>query len=454
MNPVAAFLRWVLAPVLLTLLAAGCNPVVVACAADGTCPQGLVCVKGLCKQSLDGAGQADAETDVGKAHPTTCLASGAGGPSPRSNIAGGVVKGRMLVLSGDEGAGNRCGHTTRGATDTWQLIWCKGWSVSKGKMPSARSAAASVSSPEQSAVYVYGGRFRKASTGAWILRADLWRLEGSEMNWQRLASAGPPPRADAALGLRRSTNTLYLFGGNAAMLDGSDFALSDLWAFDQDNSKWQRLHPVAGPKKRFGHVAAVSDDDRFLVVFGGVQKQAAVITPMNDTWRLDLDKGTWQQISAGTGAPTGRLGAGLLRYPGFAGLLLFGGRDGSQIDHRNDLWTIDPVSGAWQMLRTGDLGAKGSSTRPAQPVQDACAPPAGFMQIDLQSPERRRDFIWGVDPGSGRIWLFGGRGDCGPMRDAWTLHIPTLTWQLHEPSTAGWSCLRNNVKCASLCAAN
>ncbi len=103
------------------------------------------------------------------------------------------------------------------------------------------------------------------------------------------------------------------------------------------------------------------------------------------------------------------------------------------------------------MLRAGDLGAGGSPLQPAQPIKNLCAPPAAFMQIDLSSPERRRDFLWGVEPGSGRIWLFGGRGDCGPLRDAWTLHLPTLTWQLQESSTAGWSCLRDKAQCASLC---
>lgn len=432
----------------LLLVLPGCQEVIIACAADGTCPAGRTCVEGLCKSAagsnVDGAA-VTAEVSDGQGA-LGCAAAVTGGPSARSGSAGGVLSGRLLLLGGDDAPSTPCSHKGRTAKGAWQLSWCEGWSKVAGNLPQDRSDASSAAAVGGEAIALYGGRQRPAQGGNWLLFGDLWLRTNSE-DWTRLATAGPPPRARAGLALAK-TGEMFLHGGDAGTSDGFVVSLADTWRFDTDADKWLRIYPPGGPGKRYGHAVAMTRDDAYMILVGG--RNDGTSAPLADTWRLDVQATTWQQIGSGLFGPSGRQGAGLIAIPGDPRLLFFGGRD-SAIGARNDLWVLDPGAGSWVLTTGGDAGASGGTRLPRRAGDQPCTPPADFMAVDVGSPAARSNFVWGYEPKSARLWLAGGRGPCGPLRDAWSLHLPSVSWQPHEASEAGWSCPRRGGSCDQWC---
>ena len=443
----------ILLSVALSVGASGCRQVVVACAADGTCPAGSTCIEGLCKSASGGpsdsqGGTATADIDASDASDASaCVSSSSGGPSARSGAAGGVLAGRLLLLGGDDAPNSPCKHLGRTASGSWQLNWCNGWKKLAGKLPPDRMQAASAAPTSADAIAIFGGRQRAGQGGPWTLFGDLWLLEKGEA-WTRLAlGGGPPPRSRAVLAMSPG-GQIYLDGGDAGNSDNLAVPLADTWRFDIAEGKWRRLFPKGGPDKRYGHAGALTREGRYLVIVGG--RSATKGSLRATTWRLDLELNEWQQLGSGATGPSPREGTGLLAIAGDPRLLLFGGRDAA-IGPRNDLWVLDPMSGSWDLAVGGDTGANGRIVTPRHAGSEPCAPPIDYMAIDAQSPPARWDFLWGYEPQSGRLWLAGGRGMCGPLRDAWTLHLPSVSWQRQEQSETSWSCVRRGRSCSDWC---
>lgn len=89
--------------------------------------------------------------------------------------------------------------------------------------------------------------------------------------------------------------------------------------------------------------------------------------------------------------------------------------------NRNDVWQLDADSGAWTVLRKGDLGKGGDPDAIFNKANGQCDFPSDFMQLDMDSPERRESALLSWDVSGKKVWLFGGKGDCGPLRDVWAL---------------------------------
>ncbi len=425
----------------------GCREVVVACAADGTCPDGTACMEGVCKTTTGGPDVAKPDVHLDTADSgAACSSSPVGGPTPRSAAAGGVAGDKLVMVGGDGATSTPCEHVAASHGGVWELTWCKGWASAGGVVPSARVHAASASRVAGDMVALFGGRHRSAAGANWLVHGDLWSYQEATGKWQLLAVSGPPGRASGALAVSKDGD-IYLQGGDAGNVDGLPMALADTWRWSAADEKWKRLILSGGPGARYGHAMAITRQDRYLLVVGGTGSLPS--TPLADVWRLDLEANTWQQLPGG-GGPSGRIGAGLLAIPGDPRLLFFGGRDAS-IGARNDLWVLDVLSGSWELAIAGDLGANGGGITPAVTADNPCAPPAGYMTIDSDVPPPRSHFVWGYQPHEMQLWLSSGRGSCGPLRDAWTLHLPSVTWRPHEGNTAGWSCARRGGTCASLC---
>lgn len=434
---------------LVLLVSAGCREVVVACAADGTCPAGRSCVDGICRP-LEGDGLGAGTSGADAADGAACTPGTGSGPTARSGVAAGIIEGKLIVLGGDEAPSSLCTHHGQVAAGSWRLSACAGWSALTGTQPPTGEGASSVTWTDKQELYVYGGRTRTGTSGGWAQLSGLWRFSAAEAGWKKLAGGGPPGRTRAGLGVEPDTGALVMFGGDAGASDQVPVPLADVWRYDQQKG-WKRLNPAPGPARRYDHAAAVSRDGRYLAVFGGLGIAGTAAAPLGDTWRLDIAEETWAQVGTTAGAPSPRHGARLLQLPGDPRLLLFGGRDGGEVGHRNDLWLLDPASGLWQLARPGDLGAGGAYGKALTPAKDPCERPAAFVSVDAGSPPRRRDYAWGWDTTGQKVWLFGGRGDCGPLADVWTLRLGDLTWAPLSPDPTGWSCARQGKVCDGLC---
>ncbi len=438
----------------------GCTELVVACAADGSCPGGQTCVDGICKAGLaaptggdDASADSGATADTG---PALCEPELTVAPTPRGEICGGMVGGKMWVMYGDDGVPVNCNPALSPAADAWVYDPCSGWSKAPGEpgtsLPAPRARSASAVDDQNGYLYVYGGRFRDGSSGPYVVRPDLWMFDAAADKWLLLSASGPPPRSNGILALQRSTQQLWIHGGNASNSGLSFLPLGDTWRYDMSAGMWSAVTTQgAQPPKRLFHSGAITSDDKYLVVFGGGGANAWTGPFYHDTWRLDLATLTWEEIGKSGDRPEGRIKTGLIALPGTGELLLFGGHDDGAVGNRNDLWRLDVAAGTWKLVHAGDLGVGGDPTKTFKPANAFCDFPPDFMDVDQESPERREGFLWNYDLITGRIWMFGGKADCGPLHDIWSLDPTTLVWKPEYDATEGWSCVRFQSPCNTLC---
>jgi len=445
------------AATLVSLAVAGCAETVVACAKDGSCPAGHHCVAGVCQAGAAGtvgATDATATSDTQDVKAIVCEPNLAGGPTPRGDLAGGFVGGRLAIVYGDDGVPVQCQPAPHATQDIWWFDPCKGWEAMTGDAPPPRSRAASATDAKGHWLYVYGGRYRAASSGAYTVRGDLWRLDGKTGAWLELndGAGGPAARSNAVLAVRPGDGTLLLHGGNTSS-DGASFGpLGDVWTYQAAAGAWSK-QPTTGtaPTARLFHAGAVTADDKYFVIYSGGGANAFQGPFMQDVWRLDLQTWDWKKIGGQGDVPMARIKAGLLAIPGHARLLMFGGHDDGPVGNRNDLWWLDPESGEFVAARIGDLGADNDPDMPFKQPNAFCDFPSDFTQIDKAAPERREAFLWDYDPATKKIWLFGGKSDCGDLRDVWTLDPATLAWEAVDDTPKGWSCERYLSPCSTLC---
>jgi hypothetical protein len=464
---------------LAVMMATGCgqaSPVatktVIACAADGTCPHSQCCVSGVCEAqgncqgdagsdgvASDAKGASDAPaTGDGKASEAgTCDPNLAGGPTPRGDVAGGFVGGKLVVVFGDDGAPIQCQPNPKAVSDAWVLDPCVGWQAMTGELPPPRARAASAVDPDNDQLWLYGGRYRSptVASGKYSVYGDLWRYDVKSGAWLFVhdgKSAAPQARSNTVLARRPGDGSLWLMGGNLSN-DGLNFQpMNDVWRFAVGGGGWQKQQTQGtSPPVRLFHAGAITADGSSLVIVGGGGVGAFQGPFMQDAWRLDLDKLTWTPLKATGSQPLGRIKAGLVAVPGVPRLLLFGGHDDGPVGNRNDLWWLDPQTGAWEVARIGDLGAGNDPDMPFKKANAFCDFPPDFTQVDKDSPERREAFLFAWDPGSQRAWLFGGKSDCGTLRDIWTLDPRTLKWESIDDTPKGWSCVRYQSPCNTLC---
>ena len=442
---------------------------VVACAADGTCPPGTHCVAAICEAgapadaAADGAdaaagdtGTADAggepDAPAGADGKNLCLPDLSGGPSPRGESSGGFAGGVLMAISGDAGVAVQCNPSPKPVADSWTFTPCSGWAaIAATSAPTPRARAASTND-DGGSVYLFGGRFRTGTSGPYTLYADTWRWN-ADSGWQQVddGSAGPKARSSAVLGVDPSSGVLWLHGGNASTSGATFTPLGDTWFLDPAAGAWQSFKTTGkAPGARIMHSGAVTRDGNYLVIHGGGDANAFVGPFFGDTWRLDLHTGAWSQIGATGDAPAARI-LGAMVASGGPRTLLFGGHDDGAVGNRNDIWELDAEIGTWTLLRAGDTGVGDDPNLTWKKPNGVCDFPGDFMKLDLESPERRESVLFSWDTSGKRAWLFGGKSDCGTLRDVWSFDPATAKWTNHDDTPKGWSCLRYVSPCSHLC---
>ena len=165
---------------------------------------------------------------------------------------------------------------------------------------------------------------------------------GGASKWVEVAANGswPDPRYShsAVIFGVKGREKMLIFGGNA--FD----PVNELFAFDTARREWSKLKPRGTPpSKRYGHQAAVTSDDRMLVL-GGYNGSF-----LGDLHELSSEKGgKWRRIDATGAVPCARDGHTLVMAPDGQTLLLFGGFDGK--DQLCDVHALDTSSYEWRQL--------------------------------------------------------------------------------------------------------
>lgn len=261
--------------------------------------------------------------------------------------------------------------------------------------PPPRRDAAFVYDVSRNRVLLFGGR------RAGVALDDTWALDLTTLTWTPLGDGAvprPPARFSMVAGLDQAGDRLLITTGQAT--DGSVF--NDLWALNLSTDEWEEL-AVAGeaPPARYGAAGGVywEGEQRQLYLTHGF-----ATTRFNDTWVLDVQTLTWQNVTPEGAIPLNRcLHGAALRLHG--SLVLFGGcSSGFGPCPQGDTWQFDPVVGGWELMSP-----------------EAGPPARQFPQLVTLAD---RD----------ELLLFGGLGE-GDMllNDTWILEPVHSEWRKVEP---------------------
>ncbi len=360
---------------------------------------------------------------------------------------------KMIVFGGNTAVPENCGfpaytfETTTWLYDPAQAeAGCPPWTELAGG-PSGRTRAASAWGGGY--MWVYGGRWRAGTSGAYTVLGDMWRFDPSDNSWTEIEQPGPDrpsARFNTTLVWDAVRQRLLMYGGNAN--GGIDpIVLNDVWAFEPDVGKWTELQTAGdAPSRRMWHAAIYDANRDRMVIYGGGDETAFFNNAQyfDEVRALNLDDETWTVLHpGGAGAPDGRFWAGMVHDEQRDLYIMFAGHDDEALGNRNDLWIFDPNQNTWQVRTEGD--------RWNRPPNGFCDFPPDFTVAEPGTPERRNahTVVWDGT----QLITFGGKTDCGAVNDVW--HWDLMDgWINPVLATEGEMCIRwraNPDNCANMC---
>lgn len=198
------------------------------------------------------------------------------------------------------------------------------------------------------------------------------------------------------------------------------------------------------PPSRSDHALAPSGN-KATILFGGRSEKRGVL---NDTWRLDLERGRWARVRTTGAVPAPRFGHNLVGLPD-GDVLLFGGEGNAGFFA--DTWRLDVQTRRWRRVSTRGPKARYGAAGALDPATGRLVVSHGFTD------NGRFDDTWGVGRGAARnlsgarprplkrclvqgtilggdFFLFGGQSDPAPFRDdLWRYDLATRRWTELQP---------------------
>lgn len=395
-------------------------------------------------QTSQGATSATADA----AAPVSCEgAQGTVTPTPLGDHAGALnARADTAVFFGGDTAITPCGAapTAAFAGTTWRLqVACGAYQALEIEGPTPRAKHAMVSVGD--AAYLFGGRYRSGTSGAYTLYNDLWRFDFASSTWSSVETSGdvPAPRSSTALVFDAKRNAIVLFGGNTST-NGLNFApQNDTYIFDIASATWSRIANANAPPARMFHTLVHNPDADNVVLYSGGDTQAFTGPFLKDLYTFDLAAQTWTPLASSGETPLARINAGGFYDAAKKRVVIFGGHDDGAVGNQNELLGLDLSTSParWERLPGGDTFKT--------PSKGTCDFPPDFTEVDTSFPERRSQFAFAA--GTGGFLVMGGKTDCGVASDTWWYAAETAAWKPIQVSPAGLSCLRFSTTCRSLC---
>lgn len=172
-------------------------------------------------------------------------------------------------------------------------------------------------------------------------------------------------------------------------------AVSSAFAFEQP--QWRKLTPAVGPSAREDHTWTVDEAGSYAYLFGGRDGNEG----LDDLWRYDLRRDSWEQLSPRGRSPAPRFGHSAVWASGH-GVVIFAGQSGS--DFLADLWAYDPATDRW--TEQPDRGA---------------APKPRYGSCMVAGPD-------------GRLWVSHGFTQAGRFDDTRAYNLRSKRWTSIAPS--------------------
>lgn len=364
--------------------------------------------------------------------------------------------GRVIQFGGNDYQPEQCADfgPKRFKDDTWAYVLeYKNWiRLKTDTTPPARGRQAVAFDPSRKLIYMFGGRYRpENNSGNYVLFNDMWAFDVNTDTWKELKIGGevPSPRSNAKMVYDPTNDRLILFGGNASANGLQFITLSDTYILPLKDQKWYRVSAGGAiPRSRVFHSMVVDTHSQQVIMVGGGGNNAFVGPFYNDVWGLSLKTLKWTELwkkTATNSGPDARINTVLVADPDNKQIIMVGGHDDTAIGHRNDMWVFDTNQNTWQLKKIGDTGT-GSG------CASFCRCNPDFVEVDLNSPERRQYHTFVAATGKKFGILFGGKTDCGYIDDTWYLDFTTFKWEEINAASQGEACKRTGREnCKELC---
>lgn len=214
--------------------------------------------------------------------------------------------------------------------------------------------------------------------------------------WESLSTHGDAPDPDQGSAEIALRGKFFQFGGRSSLSAGEYNAS---WSFDPTTNMWTPLDTI--PLDRMDAVAFLDPATLLFHMFGGVHGPQRLA----DTWNYDGDTDSWALLHPAD-SPSARAAAACAVDSAGRQGILFGGATATAL--LKDTWAFSLDSLQWTLVPTPT------------------------------SPARRQYACAASDPLTRRIWMFGGRGQAGPLSDLWYFAPESLTWtQVDRPGGPG-----------------
>ena len=169
---------------------------------------------------------------------------------------------------------------------------------------------------------IFGGRHLQRSL------SNIYALDFTTLTWSKIEPCGnPPPARDSHSAIIYNNSDMIIFGGN-----GSTGKLNDLWNFNLNDKKWNRIMAEGySPKPRDGHLSSLIYK-KYMVIYAGLDDKDKVI---NDICILDIEKKKWLECELEGNISQNKDGQSCCLVGDI--MYLFGGQGPEDDEYSNDL---------------------------------------------------------------------------------------------------------------------
>lgn len=191
--------------------------------------------------------------------------------------------------------------------------------------PRARASAAIIASPANTnELFLFGGEYFNGALATFF--NDLYIYLVDRDGWRRVTSQNTPlPRSGHAWTRGGNAGGIYLFGGEfSSPKQGTFYHYQDLYRLEPSSREWEKLESKGkAPPARSGH--RMTYFKQYIILYGGFQDTAQQTKYLSDLWLYDTQNFTWHNpiLSLASQKPDARSSFSFL--PHESGAVLFGG---------------------------------------------------------------------------------------------------------------------------------
>ena len=257
------------------------------------------------------------------------------GPDPRGGhaMAYNPDKGTVLLFGGRT--------STRRLDDTWIFdcrteIWTE---IETETNPEGRSDSDIVYDSIRKVFILYGGWGDRSG-----LQSDTWMFDPESNTWPEYETVNNPGTMyGQSLEFDPVGERVILYGGHIRSPVSREY-VDEVWFFYPDNSSWVQSNCLNKPHGRYWNAASYSTEYSLLLVFGGSYGDGS----LNETWVFNTDEVSWTLLDSPY-FPSRRVIPDMVYIDSQRCFILFGGVNNSYT-HFGDTWKLDAETWTWNQI--------------------------------------------------------------------------------------------------------